>query len=90
MADKHDASAFLTDLGLGHTQLSALAEGKYHEAVGDGIWPPATNTKDSKVAPSGYYTAAQLNAPVQEFGLGKWHGGTSPHDKIARCLPLLW
>ena len=50
MADKHAASAFLTNLGLGHTQLCALAEGKYREAVGDGIWPPATNMKDSKVA----------------------------------------
>ena len=82
MADKHAASAFLTNLGLGHTQLCALAEGKYHETVGDGIWPPATNMKDSKVAPSGYYTTAQLNALVQEFGLGKGHGGTSPHDKL--------
>ena len=71
MADKHAASAFLTNLGLGHTQLCALAERKYREVVRDGIWPPATNTKDSKVAPSGYYTAAQLNAVVQEFGSGK-------------------
>ena len=54
---------------------------KYHEAVGEGIWPPATSTKDSKVAPSGYCTAAQLNTLVQEFGSGKGHGGTSPHDK---------
>ena len=81
MADKHVASAFLTNLGLGHTQLCALAQGKYHEAVGEGIWPPATNTKDSKVAPSGYYTTAQLNALVQEFGLGKGHRGTSQHVK---------
>ena len=81
MADKHAASAFLTNLGLGHTQVCALAEGKYCEAVGDGIWLPATNTKDSKVAPSGYYTPAQLNALVQEFGSGKGHGGTSLHDK---------
>ena len=82
MADKHAASAFLTNLGLGHTQLCALAEGKYREAVGDGIWLPATNTKDSKVAPSWYYTAAQLNALVQEFSSGKVHGGTSPCDKL--------
>ena len=81
MADKHASSAFLTNLGLGHTQLCEFTEGKYHEAVGEGIWPPATNTKDSKVAPSGYYTAAQLNTLVQEFGSGKGHGGTSPHDK---------
>ena len=81
MADKHVASVFLTNLGLGHTQLCALAEGKYHEAVGDGIWPPATNMKDSKVAPSGYYTTVQLNALVQEFGSGKGHSGTSQHDK---------
>ena len=38
MADKHAWSAFLTNLGLCHTQLCALAECKYHEAVGDGIW----------------------------------------------------
>ena len=38
--------------------------------------------KDSKVAPSGYYTTAQLNTLVQEFGLGKGHGGTSLHDKL--------
>ena len=82
MADKHAASAFLTNLGLDHTQLCALAEGKYWEAVGDGIWPPATNTKDSKVAPSGYYTASQLNALVQEFGLGKGNGVTSLHEKL--------
>ena len=81
MADKHAASAFLTNLGLRHTQLCALAEGKYCKAVGDGIWPPATNMKASKVAPSGYYTAAQLNALVQEFGSGKAHSGTFPHDK---------
>ena len=81
MADKHGASAFLTNLGLGDTQLCAFAEGKYCKAVGDGIWPPATNMKDSKVAPSGYYTAAQLNALVQEFGTGKGHGGTSRCDK---------
>ena len=81
MADKHAASAYLTNLCLGHTRLCALAEGKYCKAVGDGIWPPAANTKDSKVAPSGYYTAAQLNALVQEFGSGKGHSGTSPHDK---------
>ena len=72
---------FLPILVLVITQLCALDEGKYHEAVGDGIWPPATNTKDSKVAPSGYYTTAQLNALVQEFGSGKGHGGTSPRDK---------
>ena len=81
MADKHAASAFLTNLGLGHTQLCALAEGKYREAVGDGIWLPVTNMMDSKVAPSGYYTAAQLNALVQEFGSGKGNSGTSQHDK---------
>ena len=81
MADKHAPSAFLTNLGLGHTQLCALAEGKYHEVVGDGIWPPATNMKASKVTPSGYYTTPQLNALVQEFGSGKGHGGTSPCDK---------
>ena len=81
MADKHAASVFLTNLGLGHTQLCALAEGKYRKAVGDGIWPPATSTKDSKVDPSGYYTTAQLNALVQEFGLGKGHSGTSSRDK---------
>ena len=45
MTDKHAASAFLNNLGLGHTQLCALAESKYHEAVGHGIWPPATNMK---------------------------------------------
>ena len=44
MADKHAASAFLTNLGLGHTQLCALCEGKYREAVGDGIWPPTQRT----------------------------------------------
>ena len=82
MADKHAASSFLTNLGLGHTQLCALAEGKYCEAIGDGIWLPATNTKDSKVSPSGYYTAAQLNALVQEFGSGKGNGGVSQHDKL--------
>ena len=76
MADKHAASAFLTNLALGHTQLCALAEG-----IGDGIWLPATNMKDSKVVPSGHYTAAQLNALVKEFGLGKGHSGTSQHDK---------
>ena len=82
MADKHAARAFLTNLGLGHTpQLCPLAEGKYHEAVGDSIWPPASNMKDSKVDPSGYYTAAELNALVQEFGSGKGHSGTSQHDK---------
>ena len=34
------------------------------------------------VAPSGYYTTAQLNALVQEFGLGKGRGGTSLLDKL--------
>ena len=77
-ADNHAASAFLTNLGLGHTQLCALAEGKYCEAVGDGIWPPATNTKDSKVTPSGYYTAAQLNALVGRNTQVR-HNYTTPH-----------
>ena len=68
MPDKLAASTYLSNLDLGHVQLCALAESKYREAIGDGIWPPATNNRDSKAAPAGYYTAAQLNALVQQFG----------------------
>ena len=76
MADKHAASAFLTNLGLGHTQLFALTKGKYREAVGDGIWPPATSHQHKGLQGCSFWVLhrcpAQCSCPRVWFGQGAW------------------
>ena len=71
---KLEANEYLISRQLTFGDICRLAEDQYQQALGDKIWGPASNLKDSKTPP-GAFSHAQLNALIQQFQ------GKQQHDK---------
>ena len=85
MSDKTAAGVFLASKRLDFRSICQLAEDKYREAIGDGVWPPSRHNKDSKAPPAGYYSSAQLNALVQTFSQDSGGKKSKPPGVCYKC-----
>ena len=59
-------TAHLHSKGLTYTNICDLAKTWYQESKGEGKWPPAAHTKDSKALPLSF-TQAEAHTLVQHF-----------------------